>query len=74
MKPERIWIAVVCSLLVAGFAAWVASDERLPTASIWLWMIGFAIAFLPAVVGLSIVTWNAVAGYFKRNRRDGRAP
>jgi uncharacterized membrane protein len=74
MKPERIWIGVVCALLLAGFGTWIASDDPLPTASIWLWMIGFAIAFLPAVVGLTMVAWNAVAGYFERNRRNGPAP
>ena len=74
MKPERIWIAVVLLLLMGGFATWIASDERLPSASVWLWLAGFAIAFLPAVIALSMAAWNAVSGYFVKRHKGGGAP
>ena len=74
MKPERIWIAIVCLLLLSGFAIWIGSDESLPAASVWLWLAAFGIAFLPAVIALVMIISSSLGSFFTRKRQRAHTP
>jgi hypothetical protein len=53
MKLERIWLAVVFFVWLAGVAVWISSDGRgVPVASLWLWIAAVGLLSVPLVLTL----------------------